>query len=77
MTNLAIMCAAGIEMKRWLAGSDKGQTESAALTKQREAALQLQLAEKNLENLTLRQQAFASSQQARPHIAQVLPAFES
>lgn len=75
MTNLAIMCAAGIEMKRWLAGSDKGQIESVALTKQREAALQLQLAEKNLENLTLRQQAFASSQQARPHIAQVLPAW--
>ena len=59
-------------MKQWLASSGKSQAEGGALSKQREAALQLQLAEKNLENLTLRQLAFASSQQARPHIAQVV-----
>lgn len=59
-------------MKRWVSSADRGQVENAAQSKQREAALQLQLAEKNLENLTLRQQAFTSTQQARPYIAQVL-----
>lgn len=60
-------------MKRWFAGGDKGQTDSVGMSKQKEAALQLQLAERNLENLALRQQAYSGSLQASPHIAQVNP----
>lgn len=63
--------AAGQEMKRWYASLDKTPVDNAAMSKQREAALQLQLAEKNLENISLRQAAHAAHQQASPHIAQV------
>lgn len=68
-----MLFVAGIEMKRWFSGGDKGQGDSLSMSKQKEAALQLQLAERNLENLALRQQAHANIQQARPQIAQVIP----
>ena len=41
-----IISAAGAEMKQWYSSNDKGQMDTAAVSKQKEAALQLQLAER-------------------------------
>lgn len=67
--------ALSVELRRLRAAAEKqqqqGPTEELSTIKQRERALQMQLAERNLENIELRRQAHAAQQCSDPKIAQV------
>ena len=63
--------SAAQEFKRQRAALDKPQNEDVATVRQRESTLQVQLAERNLENIELRRHAHTAQQYADPNIAQV------
>lgn len=70
--NVTDPAAAVAELKRLRTASEKMQpAEDQGTIRQREAVLQMQLAEKNLENIELRRQAYAAKQCMDPSISQV------